>query len=121
MLVENSDLLCSIFIRCLVTVNLVKVLIPRMDGHIGWPLLLRMLSLGHQVCGIDNFSRRKNVEEMGSHSALPILTMEKRMKLLEKEYGESKVRFFEGDLLDQEFTEKVMQKFQPDVIVHLSE
>lgn len=121
MLVENSDLLCTIFIRCLVTVNLVKVLIPGMDGYIGWPLSFRMLSLGHQVCGIDNFSRRKNVEEMGSHSALPILPMEKRMKLLEKEYGENKVRFFEGDLLDQEFTENVMQKFQPDVIVHLGE
>ena len=55
-----------------------------MDGYIRWALTLRMLALGNEVCGIDNFSRRKNVEEMSSHSALPILTMEERMKHVEK-------------------------------------
>ena len=55
-----------------------------MDGHIGWSLTLRQLSLGNTVCGIDNFSRRSNVEEMKSHSAIPILSMRKRINLLKK-------------------------------------
>ncbi len=91
-----------------------------MDGYIGWPLALRMLSLGNEVCGIDNFSRRKNVEEMGSHSALPILTMEERIKHLKKLFS-SEVQFYEGDLLDPQFTDDVLKNFQPETIVHLAE
>ena len=97
-----------------------KILISGMDGYIGWPLALRQHKLGNEVCGIDNFSRRKNVEEMGSHSALPILSMENRIKLLEKEYGD-KISFYEGDLLNAQFTDDVIKKFKPDVIVHLGE
>jgi len=91
-----------------------------MDGYIGWPLSLRQLALGNEVCGIDNFSRRKNVEEMSSHSALPILSMEERMKLLKNRYGD-KVQFHEGDLLDPQFIDDVFKKFQPETIVHLGE
>jgi len=91
-----------------------------MDGYIGWPLSLRQLALGNEVCGIDNFSRRKNVEEMSSHSALPILSMEERMKLLKNRYGD-KVQFHEGDLLDPKFIDDVFKKFQPETIVHLAE
>ena len=54
----------------------------------GWPLALRQLAIGNEVCGIDNFSRRKNVEEVGSWSALPILPMKKRLENLKKEYGD---------------------------------
>ena len=97
-----------------------RIFIAGMDGYIGWPLCLKQLSLGNEVCGIDNFSRRKNVEEMNSHSALPILSMEERIKLLKKRYGD-KVEFYEGDLLDPKFTDDVLKKFQPDVIVHLAE
>jgi len=91
-----------------------------MDGYIGWPLCLKQLSIGNEVCGIDNFSRRKNVDEMKSHSALPILPMEERIKLLKERYND-KVQFYHGDLLNSEFTDDVLKKFQPDVIVHLAE
>ena len=91
-----------------------------MDGYIGWSLALHQLAIGNQVCGIDNFSRRKNVEEMGSWSAIPILPMQQRMKNLKIEYGD-RVNFYEGDLLDSEFTNDVIKNFKPDSIVHLAE
>ena len=97
-----------------------KILIPGIDGYIGWTLALRQLQLGNEICGIDNFSRRKNVKEMGSHSALPILEMKKRIKLLKKTY-EDKISFYEGDFLDSDFTNDIVRKFSPDVIVHLAE
>ena len=97
-----------------------KIFIPGIDGYIGWPLALRQLSLGNTVCGIDNFSRRKNVEEMTSHSAIPILSMEERLDNLKKKYGE-KIEFFRGDLLDPQFVDDVIKNFKPDVIVHLGE
>ena len=70
-----------IFIR----INFVKIFIPGIDGYIGGSLTLRQLALGNTVCGIDNFSRRNSVKEMKSHSAIPILSMKKRINLLKKE------------------------------------
>lgn len=100
--------------------NAVKVLILGIDGYIGWSLALRQLALGNEVCGIDNYVRRKNVEEIGSWSALPILPFEKRLEILKKDYGD-KISFYEGDLTDASFTSDVIRKFQPDGIVHLAE
>jgi len=97
-----------------------KILIPGMDGYIGWPLALHQLSLGNEVCGLDNFSRRKHVEEMGSWSGIPILSMEKRIENLKVDFGD-KVSFFEGDLLDSDFTNDIVKNFQPDAVVHLGE
>ena len=71
-----------------------KILIPGIDGYIGWPLALHQLSLGNTVCGIDNFSRRKHVKEMDSHFAIPILSMQDRIKLLKKDFHD-KISFFE--------------------------
>src|SRR5579875_2706671 len=100
--------------------NNMKILILGMDGYIGWSLALRQLRLGNEVCGVDNFSRRKAVEEMGSWSAVPILPMQKRLEILKKEHG-GKVSFHEGDLVDQKFTDDVIKTFKPDTIVHLAE
>lgn len=97
-----------------------KILISGIDGYIGWALALKQLSLGNEICGIDNFSRRKHVEEMDSWSAIPISSMEDRIKNLKEKYGE-KISFFEGDLLDAEFTNNVIKNFQPEAIVHLAE
>jgi UDP-sulfoquinovose synthase len=97
-----------------------KILILGIDGYIGWPLALKQLSIGNDVSGIDNFSRRKNVEEMNSHSAIPILKMDERLKKVEEEYGK-KISFYKGDLQDYKFIESVLKKTSPDVIVHLAE
>jgi len=97
-----------------------KILIPGMDGYLGWSLALRQLVLGNEVCGCDNFSRRNHVEEMGSYSAIPILSMEKRVKLLKKGFRD-KISFYKGDLLDAKFTDDIIKDFNPDVIVHLAE
>jgi len=97
-----------------------KVLILGIDGYIGWSLALRQLVLGNEVCGVDNYVRRKNVEEIGSWSGLPILPFEERLKNLQNEYKE-KINFFKGDLLNSEFINNVFKKFNPDVVVHLAE
>ena len=97
-----------------------KILILGVDGYIGWPLALKQLSFGNEILGIDNFSRRANVEEMNSWSAIPILSMEERTEYIKQEYGD-KFNFLEGDLLDKSFVDTLLKKFQPDAIVHLAE
>lgn len=97
-----------------------KILILGMDGYIGWPLALKQLSLGNEILGIDNFSRRKNVEEMKSWSAIPILPMKERIKLLKQDY-DKKINFKEGDMLNKDFINDIVKNFQPESIVHLAE
>jgi len=97
-----------------------KILICGMDGYIGWPLALHQLELGNEVFGIDNFSRRKNVDEVGSWSITPILSMEKRLTILQEKYS-SNVNFLKGDMLNEAFIGDVLKKFVPDVVVHLAE
>lgn len=97
-----------------------KILICGMDGYIGWPLALHQLAIGNEVYGFDNFVRRKNVEEIGSWSATPILPMKKRIKNLKVEYGD-KVNFYEGDITNQQFTNELIKTVKPDAIVHLAE
>ena len=97
-----------------------KVIIMGMDGYLGWPLAMYLSQRGHEVCGVDNLSRRKNVKEVGSLSATPIRPMEKRIKTYERLTGRE-IEFYEGDLVHHDFTELVIKKEKPDTIVHLGE
>ena len=97
-----------------------KVMIMGMDGYLGWTLAMYMSSRGHQVCGVDNFSRRRNVAEIGGDSATPIKPMALRLKSYEKAKGTS-LSFYEGDLTEPSFTDLVIAKEKPDCIVHLGE
>ncbi len=97
-----------------------NVLILGMDGYIGWSLGLHLAEKGNKVVGVDNFSRRKTVEEIGSWSATPIQSMEKRMHNAKAVY-QDRLRFHEGDLNDYKFIADVLKTTKPDVIVHLGE
>ena len=91
-----------------------------MDGYLGWPLALHLTSLGFDVFGMDNFSRRKNVRLVGSHSALPILDMEQRLYFARRKLG-AKIQFFQGDLRRYRDALEVVRESRPDAIVHLGE
>jgi len=97
-----------------------KVMIMGMDGYLGWTLAMYMTGRGHEVCGVDNFSRRRNVKEIGSWSATPIITMEERLKAYKKATGKE-LEFYEGDLVHYDFTDLIVKKERPDTIVHLGE
>jgi UDP-sulfoquinovose synthase len=99
---------------------ILKVMIMGMDGYLGWTLAMYLTGRGHEVCGVDNFSRRRNVKEIESWSATPIKTMEERLKSYEKVAGRE-LGFYEGDLTHNDFTELVIKREKPDTIVHLGE
>jgi nucleoside-diphosphate-sugar epimerase len=48
------------------------VIVIGSDGYIGHALILRLLSTGYRVIAVDDFQRRKHVDEMNSFSAIPI-------------------------------------------------
>ena len=97
-----------------------RTLVLGMDGYIGWSLSMHLAKRGHTVSGVDNLSRRDNVESVGSQSAIPILDMEERIRTFKRIHGED-LAFFEGDLLNYDFLADVIKQTRPDSIVHLAE
>ncbi len=86
-----------------------QVYICGIDGYIGWALKHYLEAKGHTVRGCDNLSRRRNVAEVGSQSAIPILDPEAR--------GITELDLADGHTqLREEF-----RTFKPDAIVHLAQ
>ena len=97
-----------------------RVLITGVDGYLGWTLSLHLGQRGHQVAGIDDYSRRRWVGELGSHSAIPIAKMDQRLYAY-RAVLEKNLRFFRGDLTDYDFVLNAYKTFQPEAIVYLGE
>lgn len=97
-----------------------KVLILGIDGYIGWPLALRLLSKGHEVAGLDSFITRRRVREVSSDSLIPLKSMSGRIEAVQRSMGK-KIEFMRGDASNPEVIYSAVEKFQPDAIVHLAE
>jgi len=97
-----------------------KVMIMGMDGYLGWTLSMHLRGRDHDVCGVDNMGRRRNVHEVGSWSATPIKSMKERLDAYKKATNRD-LRFYKGDLREESFVDLVVKKEKPDCIVHLGE
>jgi len=97
-----------------------KVFVIGIDGYLGWSLAQYLTARGHTVAGLDALLRRQWVEEVGSQSAIPIVSLEERLSAFQERFGDAlDVRV--GDLLDYVFLKGFLADFQPDTIVHLGE
>lgn len=97
-----------------------RVFIAGLDGYLGWPLAQYLAARGHDVAGNDMFYRRQWVEEVGSHSAIPVYGMDERRQTFREHYGRD-LLFRQGNMLDYAFLKQFLADFQPDAIVHLAE
>jgi UDP-sulfoquinovose synthase len=97
-----------------------RVLICGVDGYLGWALAQHLAARGHEIAGIDDYSRRRWVEEMGSDSAMPIASMPDRLQVF-KETFDNDLTYWEGDLKNYSLVEEAFKSFAPDAVVHLGE
>ena len=97
-----------------------RVMVLGADGYIGFPLCMYLARKGHPVVGVDKFLRRKWVAEVGSHSATPVKTMAKRLRVFKKIFGKE-INFEYGDLRNYDFVAHVLEEYKPEAIVHLGE
>ena len=97
-----------------------KILILGGDGYLGWPQALYFSNRGHEVFIVDSLMRRQFDSKNNFDSLIPIQSLENRIKIWEKKTGR-KINFLIGDTRDYPFLSKVMQDFQPDVVVHFAE
>lgn len=97
-----------------------RIFIAGIDGYLGWTLAQYLITRGDEVAGCDLFLRRKWVEEMGSHSAIPIVSMKERLKAFKDRFNKDLI-FKKGDITDYEFISRFLKSFKPEAIVHLGE
>lgn len=97
-----------------------KVFIAGIDGYLGWSLALYLLARGHEVGGVDNMLRRRAVSEMESVSAIPISSIDARLKAAKERFSK-KIFFEKGDIRNYKFVASVIKRFKPDAIVHFAE
>ena len=92
-----------------------RVMITGVDGYLGWTLAVHLAARGHEVAGIDDYSRRRWVGEMGSQSAIPIAPMAERLTAYREALGQN-LRFYKGDLTDATFVLDAYKSFRPEAI-----
>lgn len=98
-----------------------RVMILGIDGYLGWTLALWLGSLGCQVSGVDNYSRRNWLKERGAHTVVPIARMSERLHAA-KEILDIEINFRQIDILNErQRLEEFIDEIKPEVIVHYGE
>lgn len=97
-----------------------KIIIFGGDGFCGWPTSLHLASLGHEILIIDNQSRRKIDDDLGSNSLTAISSVDERIKVANDLVGSIQYTNLDIALDVQELRESI-QNFGPDSVVHFAE
>ncbi len=97
-----------------------KILVLGGDGYCGWPTSLHLSDVGHEVVIVDNFVRRTIDHELGAQSLTPIADPKERVRVWQEVSGQT-IGIEFGDLLDWEFVSEIMQRHQPEAVVHFAE
>ncbi|HLK46059.1 MAG TPA: NAD-dependent epimerase/dehydratase family protein, partial [Acidimicrobiales bacterium] len=97
-----------------------RILVLGGDGYLGWPTSLYLSNKGHEVAVVDNCARRMYDFEMGVDSLVPIAQLQRRVQVW-KEVSGKEIACWVGDLVDPDFTHRVVKEFRPEAIVHFAE
>ncbi|QGU06801.1 CDP-paratose 2-epimerase [Corynebacterium occultum] len=101
--------------------DIVKIAILGGDGFCGWPAALHLSDQGHDVVILDNLSRRRIDEELGTSSLTPIRGIEERLSAW-REVSGKEIGFEHLDIArDYEGLLSFLQRFQPEAVVHFAE
>jgi len=97
-----------------------RILILGGDGYLGWPTAMYLSRRGHEVAALDNFAKRRWEMELNVEPLIPIRTLHDRVTAWREASGEQ-IELFVGDLRNYGVVEGVLEKFQPDALVHYGE
>ncbi|HFC05510.1 MAG TPA: NAD-dependent epimerase/dehydratase family protein, partial [Rhizobiales bacterium] len=98
-----------------------RIIVTGGDGFCGWPTSLHLSNQGHDVCIVDNLSRRNIDIELEVDSLTPIAPIGKRVEAW-KEVSGKDIRV-EKITLGKEYDRllALINEFKPDAIVHFAE
>ena len=91
------------------------------DGFCGWPTVLHLSKLGHDITIIDNLSRRKIDKDLKVQSLTPITSIYERLKVW-KEITGKEIKFENIDLAKEYnlFLKFLIEK-KVDTVIHFAE
>jgi len=96
-----------------------KIFVAGVDGFLGFPLLLRLLSRGHEVLGVDCFHRRHMVSEVNGISAIPIEDWSIRYTEVKRRFGD--FTFKKLDITDYHNLDVIYENYKPDAVINLAQ
>ena len=98
-----------------------KVMVLGGDGFCGWPAALHLSARGYEVLIVDNLSRRRIDNELGTESLTPILPLDRRLEAWEAVSGR-RIGFEHLDVAGEyERLAALIADFSPDAVVHYAE
>jgi UDP-sulfoquinovose synthase len=98
-----------------------KIFVLGGDGFCGWPTALHLSNRGHDVLVVDDLSRRRIDEELGSASLTPIRSIQERLSAWHEITGR-RIAFEQLDVAaDYLAFRDLLRAHKPDAIVHLAE
>jgi UDP-sulfoquinovose synthase len=97
-----------------------KIIVLGADGYLGWPTCIYLASKGHEVVAVDNYLKRRIVDEVGARPLIEMPRLAGRTKLFEEASG-APMRFEELDICDFAAMSKLFAEEQPDCVVHYGE
>ncbi len=91
------------------------------DGFVGWPTVLHLSDLGHEVHILDNLSRRWIDTELGVQSLTPMDSIQERCRIWKEVTGRA-LQFHLLDLArEYERLRGWLAEYRPDAIIHFAE
>jgi UDP-sulfoquinovose synthase len=98
-----------------------KVLVLGGDGFCGWPTVLHLSALGHDVAIVDNLSRRKIDVELECESLTPIRPLGTRLKAWKERSGRE-VAFHNFNVArNYQQLLDLLRDWKPHAVVHFAE
>jgi len=98
-----------------------KIIVLGGDGFCGWPTSLYLSDKGHDVCIVDNLSRRNIDNELEVSSLTPIAPMGTRLEAW-KEVSGKEIDFVNLDVAeDYQELRALLKDYNPDVVIHFAE
>jgi UDP-sulfoquinovose synthase len=98
----------------------VRIIVLGADGYLGWPTALHLSARGHAVVAVDNLVRRRWDRRCGTHSLVPIASMERRVGRWTELSGRS-IDWRKLDLCDADAVTALVRETSPEAVVHFAE
>lgn len=97
-----------------------RVIIFGGDGYLGWPTAMNLSANGHDVLVVDNYLRRKIVNDLGCKPLVDLPDLHMRAEIWQRTTLKNiEVRI--GDVCDYSFLKDVFSDWKPDAVVHYAE
>ena len=97
-----------------------RIIVLGADGYLGWPTALHLSARGHDVVAVDNLVRRRWDRRCGTHSLVPIASMERRVARWAELSGRH-IAWRRLDLCDADAVTALVRETSPEAVVHFAE